>query len=439
MNHALTRCSVAVLAGTAVWMLGSSIAFARPASSGGDTSAKSDSASSSAKSDSSKSDSSKTNSAISSDSPEPKTAPEKRASKLGSEAIGTDYWSGRHEMAEKKLREGIQICMTQHCSPAILAHLHRDLGVVYIAGMKHVEDGKDEFTAALNADPTVTLAASMVDMPAVKQAFDEAKAGMEKNQPDASKPAEKAEEKPAEKTKESEAPPAPREAEAKVEEPPTKDAVKQLLNWVSLGVQEDFVWHSKTSNACGSNSSYKCYDGLGARQPAYDSGSYVPGGNQVGSAGFQPGTLRILAGYDRVIRNRFTAGVRLGAVLLGKAKITEGDSSVMVFHGEARGAIWFGHDPFSAVLRPYALLSGGIAETDSKVSVQLQRTTNNDPHIYSFDAWKRSGIGFVGVGGGLVAAITKRGGPSAEVRFLQFFGSTSTSAVAAQIGYSFGF
>jgi len=427
MNHALTRCSVAVLAGTAVWILGGSIALARPASSGGESAAKSDSG--------------KTNSAISSDSPEPKTGPEKRASKLGSEAIGSDYWSGRHEMAEKKLREGIQICMTQHCSAAILAHLHRDLGVVYIAGMKHVEDGKDEFTAALTADPTVTLAASMVDMPAVKQAFDEVKAGMEKNQADASKPAEKAaEEKPAEKAKEPEAPPAPPEPEAKVEEPPTKDAAKQLLNWVSLGVQDDFVLHSKTSNACGSNSSYKCYDGLGRRQPPYDPGSYVPGGNQVGSAGFQPGTLRVLAGYDRVLRNRFTLGVRLGAMLLGKAKITEGDSSVMVFHGEARGAFWFGHDPFSSVLRPYALLSGGIAETDSKVSVQLQRkTTPNDPNIYSFDAWKRSGIGFVGVGGGLVAAITKRGGPSAEVRFLQFFGSTSTSAVAAQIGYSFGF
>jgi hypothetical protein len=265
----------------------------------------------------------------------------------------------------------------------------------------------------------------MVDMPAVKQAFDEVKVGMGKNQTDASKPAEKAaEEKPIEKAQEPEAPPAPPEPEAKVQEPPTNGAVKLLRNWVSLGVQEDFVLHSKTSNACGSNSSYKCYDGLGMRLRPYDPGSYVPGGNQVGSAGFQPGTLR---------------GTRLGAMILGKAKITEGDSSVMVFHGEARGAIWFGHDPFSSVLRPYALLSGGIAETDSKVSVQLQRTINNDPKIYSFDAWKRSGMGFVGVGGGLVAAITKRGGPSAEVRFLQFFGSTSTSAVAAQIGYSFGF
>jgi hypothetical protein len=394
MNHVLTRCSVAVIAGAAVWMLGGSLAVARPASSGGDSSAKSDSA----KSDSAKSDSAKTNSAINSDSPEPKTVAEKQASKLGSEAMGSDYGSGRHEIAEKKLREGIQICMTQHCSPAILAHLHRDLGVVYIAGMKHVEDGKDEFTAALTADPAVTLSPSMVDMPAVKQAFDDVKTGMEKSQSAASKPSEKESvEKPAEKAKEAEKPPEPA---ATVEEPPQKDAPKHWLNWISLGVQEDFVLHSKTSDACGSTGAYKCYDGNGERQPAYNAGSYVPGGNQVGSAGFQPGTLRILAGYDRVILNRFTAGARLGAMILGRANITQGDSAVMMFHAEARGAFWFGHDPFSSLLRPYAFLSGGLAETDSKVLVQVQR--NGDPNLYSFNAWKRSGMGFVGAGGGLI-------------------------------------
>jgi hypothetical protein len=42
------------------------------------------------------------------------------------------------------------------------------------------------------------------------------------------------------------------------------------------------------------------------------------------------------------------------------------------------------------------------------------------------------------VGAGLVAAITKRGGPMAELRYLQFMGP-STSAVALQIGYMFGF
>jgi hypothetical protein len=374
---------------------------------------------------------------------EPTTWAEKRAVKLASEAIGTDYWSGHHAVAEKKLREGIQLCMVQKCASAIMARLHRDLGVVYVAGMKKVEDGKDEFSAAFAADANVALTTSMAEMPTVKQAFDEVKGGANKSSADkdpkpeptpnetAKEPEQKPEEKQAEK-----AAPAAEEPVKEVNQPPQKEQPKTLKNWLSLAVQEDFVLHSTTQNACGTDSTYKCYDANGTRQPPYDPGSYVAGGNQVGTSGFRPGTLRILAGYDRVIGRRFTAGVRLGAIVQGQATITKGDSAVMAFHGEARGAVWFGSDPFSALLRPYVLLSGGVAETDSKVLVQLQR--NDDPRLYSFNAWKRSGKGFLGVGAGLVAAITKRGGPMAEVRYLQFMGP-STSALALQLGYAFGF
>jgi len=411
MNRALTRCSVAALASAASLWAGVS-----PALAAGD-----------------KADA------------EPTTWAEKRAVKLAGEAIGSD-WSGNHATAEKKLREGIQLCMVQKCAPAIMARLHRDLGVVYIAGMKKTEEGKDEFSAAIAADSSVALSPSMAEMPAVKQAFDEVKAGNKpatgNDRPETNKPtAEAATEKEEAKREEVQEPP-PATA-AKVDEsapvsepPPTKEVPKVYKNWLSLAVQEDFVLHSATQNACGTDSAYKCYDANDTRQPPYDPGSYVPGGNQVGTGGFQPGTLRILAGYDRVIGRRFTAGVRLGAMVLGQATITQGDSSVLRFHAEARGAIWFGPDPFSALLRPYALLSGGLAETDSKVLVQLQ--PNGDPNLYSFNAWKRSGKGFVGVGAGLVAAVTKRGGPMLEVRYLQFMGP-STSAVAAQLGYVFGF
>jgi hypothetical protein len=410
MNRALKRCSIAVLASVAVVFSAESMALA--ASESGEA--------------------------------VPTTWAEKRAVKLAGEAIGGDYWSGRHAMAEKKLREGIQLCMVQKCAPAIMARLHRDLGVVYIAGMKKVEEGKDEFSAALTADSNVALAPSMVEMPAVKQAFDEVKAGT--NGSSAAKETDKAPEvtakepdqkKPEEKAKEAEnTAPAKEETARESNEPPAKPTERMFKNWLSLSVQEDFVLHSATENACGTGSAYKCYDANGARQPAYDPGSYVPGGNQVAAGGFQPGTLRVLVGYDRAFGRRFSAGLRLGAMIQGQATITQGDSAVLALHGEARAAVWFGREPFSAFLRPYAVLSGGVAETDSKVLVQLQR--NGDPNLYSFNAWKRSGKGFVGVGAGLVAAITKRGGPMAELRYLQFMGP-STSAVALQIGYMFGF
>jgi hypothetical protein len=414
MNRAWVRYSVGVFAGVAVWIARSPVAVAAPDSGA--------------------------------DSPAPSTWAEKKAVKLSGEALSKDYPAGHHDAAEKKIREGIQICMVQKCSQAIQARLHRDLGVVYVAGMKKVEDGKDEFTAALKQDPDVALTASAAEIPAVKQAFDEVKnpAAEKESKPEATKPsdaepAKKPEEKkPEEKAQEPEKPaPAPEP----VSEPVSDEATKPFKNWLSLGIQEDFVLHSATTNVCGSNSDYKCYNGYNERQRPYNPGSYVPGGNQI-AGGFQPGTLRVLVGYDRVLGRRFTAGARLGAMIQGRARITQGDSPVMQYHAEARVAVWFGHDPFNALIRPYVFVSGGLAETDSKVVVQLQQTDNTKPcatgSLCAFDAWKRSGMGFVGGGAGLMAGITKRGGPNAEVRYLEYFGP-NTPALAVEIGYMLGF
>jgi hypothetical protein len=413
MNHAWVRYSVGVFAGVAIWTAHGPVALAAP-----DASA---------------------------ESPAPTTWAEKKAVKLSNEALAKDYAAGHHDAAEKKIREGIQICMVQKCSDAIQARLHRDLGVVYIAGMKHVEDGKDEFAAALKQDPAIALTSASAEIPAVKQAFDEVKNPPSESKPESPKPEpelakQPEEKKPEEKAKEPEPKPAP--AEPVAEPLPSEGPKEPLRNWVSLGIQEDFVLHSAATDVCGSNSDYKCYNGYGRRQPAYNPGSYVPGGNQM-SGGLQPGTLRVLAGYDRLIGRRFTAGVRLGAMIQGRARITQGDSAVMQYHAEARAALWFGHDPFNALLRPYIFVSGGLAETDSKVVVELQQTDpKREPcastSICAFDAWKRSGMGFVGGGAGLMAAVTKTGGPNAELRYLQYFGP-NTPAIALQIGYMLGF
>ena len=54
------------------------------------------------------------------------------------------------------------------------------------------------------------------------------------------------------------------------------------------------------------------------------------------------------------------------------------------------------------------------------------------------DAWKRSGIGFIGAGIGIRAAITPKSGPALEVRYLQFLGP-SMPVLGAQLGYTGGF
>ena len=433
INSAIARCSLAVVAGVAVWALGASVASAKPAS----TTANANTGSSSA---------------AASDGSEPANWAEKKAGKLASEAIGADYWAGRYAMAEKKLREAIQICMVQHCSGSFQARMHRDLGVVYIAGMKHVEEGKDEFTAALTADSTVTLSAATTEMPSVKQAFDEVKASMSgsgKSTSASTEPAASAdsspnpvtdpEDEPKKEAKKKEPPPKEAESAASIEEPMSATSEKPLLNWFSLGVQGDIVFHSKTADACAAGSRYKCYDQINNGQ-LFNPGEYVAGGNQVASSGFQLGTLRVLLGYDRVLGQRFTVGARLGATLLGQSPIVPGERAFMYFHGEARGAVWLGHEPFGkSLLHPYVFVSGGIGETDSKVSVQLEPTTRPkcEQTLCTFYAWKRSGVGFVGAGAGLLVKVTKRGGPLAELKYLQYLGP-SLPSIAMQLGYTFG-
>ena len=232
--------------------------------------------------------------------------------------------------------------------------------------------------------------------------------------------------------------PEPKEAEANpvVEEPPQPATIKPTLNWISLGIQQDFMFHSQTNDACGSASRYECFDGAGAPQ-IFNPGMYVPGGNQVSTPGAAPGTLRVLVGVDRVLLRRITVGLRLGSVIVGKAEKHPGDSAVMFFHAEVRAAYWFGADPFAAAgFRPYVFLSGGLAEADSKVMVQL--TPNNQNSLYSFNAWKRSGSGFMGLGAGLQWAIRQNHGPLVEMRYMQFLGP-SAPVLAAQLGYAVGF
>lgn len=373
---------------------------------------------------------------------------EKRATRLSSEAMGGDFLSGRHALAEKKLREAIQICLLQRCSAATEGQLHRDLGVVYIAGMKHVEEGKDEFAAAFKADPAVRLAAPSQGSE-VKQAFEEVKSAMKGSQPS---PTEVSAMKPAETAKVVKADPGARTSEAAVSgrvAPESKTAAGESgispsfgfrwRNWFSLDLMQDFVIHTKTAGVCGTSSDYKCFD-AGRSQRVYEVGTYAPGGNQVSTAGLRPGTLRILLGYDRVLGRHLSLGARIGSVILGKAATAAEDSAFMYFHGEGRVTAWFGAGSLGrATARPYAFAAGGIAETDSKVSVKIDPYSQKCSETpCSFDAWKRSGQGFFGGGLGMMVELSKRGGPNAEIRYSQYLGP-AVGSVALQLGYSLGF
>jgi hypothetical protein len=364
----------------------------------------------------------------------PSTPAEKRAAALAFEATNKDFLAMAYDSAEKKLRRAIQNCLQQSCSVRFQARLHRDIGVIYIVGLNRIEDGKDEFATALSADPTVAIDADM-NTQEVETAFLEVRRAMEaENQPNAMS---EVQHRPGSSRNGQSASGAEATAQARAAE-----AWRDKRNWVSLGIQQDFMLHSATSQVCD-QPSYRCYDAQNQPQTFAASGRVVAKGNEISSGGFRPATLRLLVGYERLLSKNFSIGLKVGIVVYGKAPRViaaapaVSDPSFLAFHGEARLTLYPGRAPFARtkVARPYLFASAGVAEVDGKVSVEVFE--QNQPYA-RVAAWKRSGQGFFGAGFGLAFAFGENHGPFLEARLMQMLGK-SASVVATQGGYAVGF
>jgi hypothetical protein len=99
-----------------------------------------------------------------------------QASKLGSDAMNTDYLGMNFTQAETKLRKAIAMCGGGACAPKTLGLLNRDLGVVLVAGLNRAADGTAAFAAALAADPAVQLDKDLTT-PEIQKAFQAAQGG----------------------------------------------------------------------------------------------------------------------------------------------------------------------------------------------------------------------------------------------------------------------
>jgi len=98
------------------------------------------------------------------------------ATKMADQAINTDYLATNFAEAEKKLRNAVTLCGPAACSPQVRARVYRDLGVVLIAGLSRLDDGKKAFVEALKADPDIALEKALTT-PEIEQIFRAAKAG----------------------------------------------------------------------------------------------------------------------------------------------------------------------------------------------------------------------------------------------------------------------
>jgi len=487
------------------------------------------------------------------------------ALKLDQEAINVEYLNTNFTKAEEKLKQALLLCKGNACSAKVRAQIHRDLGMVYIVGLKKAEEGKAQFVEALKADPAISLDQDLITTE-IQAAFDEARkaAGVAAPAAAGEAPAEADGEDP-------ETPDGPPAADGDLNhEPPVEQAVLTPVpvyvelpegvtankvslrykpfgsggwktiqmnrhkagyaaeipcldvgsntgnlayyiqamsaagdlvgfsgtrtaphhvpikaelageppnlpgkpppsqcvdpadcppgfpgcdeaarggeageggpfaaNWISIGIQQDVLFLQSDTAACTGDNSYTCF-----QEDSDEFYAEIPfdgGGNEI-SGGPARATLRVMAGYDRIIGSNLGVGVRLGYAFGGGPKAPDGEK-FLPFHAEGRVTYFFGTRPLARKgLRPFVHLSGGLAQVDAKVAViayQDEAAFQTDNQL-KLDAWRKSGTSFIGIGGGLMYAITPATGPYLDVRGMQMLGVTGTS-ISPQLGYALGF
>lgn len=199
-------------------------------------------------------------------------------------------------------------------------------------------------------------------------------------------------------------------------------------NYISLVVSPDFSIFSG-ENVCSLDGQrtqhFVCTREDGSRYVGVPTANIA---NNV-NGGLAVGTIRVIAGYDRLILDNIMAGLRVGfAFRTASAEA----ANFLPLHAEVRGAYYLGKKPFERLgARPFVFLSGGLAQIDSGVAVEVLEdgaacgaaapanpespctqvtdgnTTTPEKRVQKLTAIKQAGQGFIGLGGGLQYAINE--------------------------------
>ncbi len=344
---------------------------------------------------------------------------EREATAVAKKAMETDYLGTQFKEAEQTLKKALKTCANQ-CSPPVRAQLQLDLAVVYIAGLKKTEKGKKAMRAAIAADASIQLSPDFAS-PEIEKAYEAA--GGIKSSPEPARP------------EHDEGEDEPQAALASEPEKPT-DAGGARRSWLSVAFQLDLLSYKQTNGVCTGAAQYQCF----LQGQSYNQPIYAGSGNQLqGGVGFA--TKRVLVGYERLLGDNLTAGVKLGFAFGGSPKATNGSGTAFLpFHAELRGSYWFGDAPFMRDgLRGYAGLAVGFAEIDGHVSVEYftSRMGYDAGAKGKLDAWRKTGNTLVGLHAGVAYAFSKEQQLFLELRVLQMLGATALGG-AVSAGYAFG-
>ena len=86
---------------------------------------------------------------------------DKDATKLLEQAMNEDYLNTNFAKAEKKLLDALKRCGGDGCSAGVVGKIHVALGTIYGIGLNKPDQAKEQFTAALKADPKAALDESL--------------------------------------------------------------------------------------------------------------------------------------------------------------------------------------------------------------------------------------------------------------------------------------
>lgn len=207
-----------------------------------------------------------------------------------------------------------------------------------------------------------------------------------------------------------------------------------MRNWLSLSAQQDLMFIGSSSRACSADSDYACF---GADDAYYDRVPYEGEGGEI-SGGLDAATTRFMVGYELALVAGLAAGVRVGFAI-GGAPTAPGGNAFFPLHAEGRLAWWFGGFAPRTGPRFFLAASGGLAQVDAQVPVyvyedaaayQANRSTE-------YQAYRKTGTGFVALGGGALVALTPSSGVVAEVRVMQML-DVSATVLAPSLGYAVG-
>jgi hypothetical protein len=238
-------------------------------------------------------------------------------------------------------------------------------------------------------------------------------------------------------------------------------------NWFGLHFAQDFAFvggKDPCTQKSQSDDYFACYY-AGSDTAAYIYDPY-PGVNV--DTGMVVATTSVLASYDRAFTPNITAGVRLGWAFRGGgppygrdveydspqhvAKVKKEGTKFLPVRAELRVSYWFGSNALARKFRPYAHLGGGLAQVDAKLEVPVYdcSTAVDYPGCTSgtasrtgiqkvnLDAWKKLGLSYLTVGGGLVWAFHDRYGVQANVNLMYMLpaaGIVIEPSIGAVVGY----